>query len=209
MQIVSSLIWTMPSEEFVSARGNTKQPAKPSLLKGNETQLNAIYQNDDISTRLFPNKVLLRDSEAFIVGPSYVSNVHQMLCHSEYINMFLDDQSHCTSLSFGAVMPTGSSMEICRYWIDYYGDAQFDLLLAHFLIHAQRLLEMLPNMPTCNLITFQFALSSCNYESSANSQFKDFFLQHSHFRLYFGGEKRIHAQLVCDYKLKKIMKHKL
>ena len=119
--------------------------------------------------------------------------------------MYLDVEHK--SLSFGAALPIGDSMDTCRYQSDYHGDAQFELLQAHFWKHAKRLRDMLQNMPTCQFITLQIAVSSLVYKTSANSKMKELILQHPRFKRYVGGENRAHTQLVCDYKFKEIMKH--
>ena len=143
IQIASTLIWKMPLDEFSSALDNLKQPTEINLLKGNETELNAIFRNEDIFKMVFPNKVFLRDGESFMVGPTYASNVNKILRGFKHITLYFEDLSCCRSLSFGSAMTTGKSIEICRYWIDYYGDAEFDLFLAHFRKHAKQLLSIL------------------------------------------------------------------
>ena len=206
----------MPIEEFSSAIAIIEEPqSNLNLMQGSDTDLEAIFKNKNLANNLFPNKVLLRDSETYMVGPAYTSNVRDIFRYPEYMNMFIQNpkrgQHGGRSLSFGSAMSMGTSKEICRYWVDYYGTANSDIQIAHFCNHAKRLQRMLPRFPNnhaIKLVTLHFALPIAIYQCKAHSKLTDLFSNHARFKNYFGGEKRNQTQVVVDYKFKDIMKRK-
>ena len=113
-----------------------------------------IFNNATLHERLFPTGVIVRDSQTFSVGETYTSNV-TILLGDRLTSMYKTqsaDADRIEAVSFGTGIESSVTRRMLRYAIDYYGQADADVIKCHVLKHLFDLARCLRQSATAEVV---------------------------------------------------------
>lgn len=188
----------------MTSSSSSSQAIASVTSRVDQTVIERLFQDHDIHTRLFPSGIIVRDSQSFGVGPSYLSNV-ALLCGDRltaiYVTSTRGHGSHgYRALSFGSCVECGAERDMLRYCVDYYGDACLDCVIYHVTQHLRVLVTSLSSAAsavTARTVTCQLYAPEAVLTSDMRTRLFD--AMTSSFGVYV-NRKREYRQCVVDVK---------
>ena len=172
-QVVRELIWDMPRHKFLQQlsllnRGlwNVRLPLS-EINHATKHDLMRIFLSNN-AEKLFPDRVVVRDSQSFTVGSQYLSNIDLLLgdrLHAMYMTQSpMGPDSRITSISFGTGIESNVDRHRMRYCIDYYGIADCDVIKGHLFKHLQEIRTCLERSALATVVVMHIFMPKLVYD---------------------------------------------
>ena len=136
---------------------SNKFPVPVHVTSASRDDLEEAFKVESVRRSLFPSGVLVRDSQSFGVEERFARFNIPLILADRLAAMFAtrhDVTNALTSLSFGTALESSVTRHILRYVIDYYGQADIDVIKSHVLQHLVLLPHSVRNSDTAKVVCF-------------------------------------------------------